>query len=58
MFPLRELDVQAEIVSQAADPRMLEQMLGLNRSIIADLQGGVVILAPLLASAVAAVLPH
>jgi len=58
MFPLRELDAQEKILSQVTDRQKLEQALGLDRGIIADLQGGVVILAPLLASAVAAFLPH
>jgi hypothetical protein len=58
MFPLGQLDRRADILKQATDRQKLEQMLGLDRSIIADLQGGLIILAPLLASAVAAVLPH
>ena len=58
MYPLRTLDQQAAILTQAADRQKLEQILGLDQSIISDLQGGLVILAPLLASAVAAFLPH
>jgi hypothetical protein len=58
MFPLRGLDAQEKILSQVTDRQKLEQALGLDRGIVADLQGGVVILAPLLASAVAAFLPH
>jgi hypothetical protein len=58
MFLLCELDDKAAIGGQAADRQKLEQMLGLDRSLIADLQGGLVILARLLASAVAAFLPH
>ncbi len=58
MFPLRELKEQAEILSEVTDRQKLEQALGLDRGIVADLQGGVVILAPLLASAVTAFLPH
>ncbi len=57
MFPLRGVDQEAEIVSRAAERQTLEQMLGLNRGFLADLQSGLVILAPLLAGAVAAFLP-
>jgi len=53
-----ELNSQADILRRATDRQKLEQMLGLDRNIIADLQGGVVVLAPLLASAVTACLPH
>jgi len=58
LFPLGKLNEKESILSQAADRQKLEQMLGLDRGIFADLQGGLVILAPLLASAVAAFLPH
>jgi hypothetical protein len=58
MFPLREVDDVTKIVSIAADRHRLDQMLGLNRGFLADLQSGLVILAPLLAGAVAAFLPH
>ena len=52
------VDQEAVIVSRAADRQALEQMLGLNRGFVADLQSGLLILAPLLAGAVAAFLPH
>jgi hypothetical protein len=58
MYPLRDLDDRDAILSRAADRQKLEQILGLDQSIISDLQSGLVILAPLLASAVAAFLPH
>ena len=58
MFPLGEVDKGVQIVSFAADRQALEQLLGLNRAFLADLQSGLVILAPLLAGAVAAFLPH
>jgi hypothetical protein len=58
MYPLRKLDEVAAVLSQAVDRQKLEQMLGLDRGIITDLQGGLIILVPLLASAVAAFLPH
>jgi hypothetical protein len=58
MFPLREVDEATKIVSLAGDRQTLDQMLGLSRGFLADLQSGLVILAPLLAGAVAAFLPH
>ena len=58
MFPLHGLDDEAKIVGLVADRQTLEQTLGLNRGFLADLQGGIVILAPLLVGAVAAFLPH
>ena len=58
LFPLGKLNEQAAILSRATDRQRLEQMLGLDRGIFADLQGGLIILAPLLASGVAALLPH
>lgn len=57
-YPLRNLARVASILSQASDRQKLEQMLGLDQGIITDLQGGLIILVPLLASAVAAFLPH
>jgi hypothetical protein len=58
MYPLRRLDQAAAVLRQATNRQALERMLGLDRGIISDLQGGLVILVPLLASAVAAFLPH
>ena len=58
MYPLRNLDAVPAILSRALARQKLEQMLGLDRGILSDLQGGLVILVPLLASAVAAFLPH
>jgi hypothetical protein len=58
MFSLRKVDEVTKIVSLAADRQTLDQMLGLDRGFLADLQSGLVILAPLLAGAVAAFLPH
>ena len=43
---------------QAEDRNKLEQLLGVARSIVADLQTGLAILSPLIASAAAAFLPH
>ncbi|GAA3206799.1 hypothetical protein GCM10010532_029140 [Dactylosporangium siamense] len=42
----------------AADGQRLEQVLGADRGILADLQNGLAVAAPLLAGAVAAFLPH
>jgi len=58
MFPLRGVDQEAVIVRRAAERQTLEQMLGLDRLFLADLQSGLLILAPLLAGAAAAFLPH
>jgi hypothetical protein len=58
LYPLRKLNEATAIVTRAADRQKLEQILGLDRGIVSDLQGGFVILVPLLASAVAAFLPH
>jgi hypothetical protein len=47
-----------KILSVADQRQKLEQILGADRNVVADLQSGVVILAPLLASAAVAFLPH
>jgi hypothetical protein len=58
LFPLHEADKAAVILNQAEDRSKLEQLLGVDRSILADLQTGLAILGPLIASAAAAFLPH
>jgi hypothetical protein len=58
LFPLHEADEAAAILSRAEDRNKLEQLLGVDRSIAADLQTGLAILGPLIASAAAAFLPH
>src|SRR6266487_3344266 len=58
LFPLSEADEPAAILSRAEDRNKLEQLLGVDRSIVADLQTGLVILGPLIASAAATLLPH
>jgi hypothetical protein len=58
LLPVRLLDQGAAILSRATDHRALQQILGLDRGFFADLQAGLYILAPLLASAAAALLPH
>jgi hypothetical protein len=58
LFPLHGLVDESVILSQATDRQALGQVLGLDRGIFGDLQGGLVILAPLIASAAAAFLPH
>lgn len=55
---LRNFAQVTAILGQAVDRQKLEQMLGLDRGIVSDLQGGLVIVVPPLASAVAAFLPH
>ena len=58
LFPLHEADAAAAILSRAEDRNKLEQLLGVDRSVAADLQTGLAILSPLIASAAAAFLPH
>ena len=58
LFPLGEADKAAAILNQAEDRSKLEQLLGADRSVVADLQTGLVILGPLIASAATAFLPH
>jgi hypothetical protein len=58
LFPLDEADEAAAILNQAEDRSKLEQLLGADRSIVADLQTGLAILSPLIASAAAAFLPQ
>ncbi|MEU7875867.1 hypothetical protein [Dactylosporangium sp. NPDC049140] len=58
LFPLDDLDDSSTILRNAADGQRLEQVLGADRGILADLQNGLAIAAPLLAGAVAAFLPH
>jgi hypothetical protein len=59
LFPLREADEAPVILSVAEDRHKLEQLLGVDRGVVADLQSGLAILGPLLAGAAAAFLsPH
>jgi hypothetical protein len=58
LFPLDDLDDGSTILSNAADGQRLEQVLGADRGILADLQSGLAVAAPLLAGAIAAFLPH
>ncbi|MET7400326.1 hypothetical protein ABZS66_43255 [Dactylosporangium sp. NPDC005572] len=58
LFPLDDLADGPTILSNAADGQRLEQILGADRGILADLQNGMAVAAPLLAGAVAAFLPH
>jgi hypothetical protein len=56
LFPLEEADETSVILSLAEDRGKLEQLLGIDRGVVADLQTGLTILGPLLASAAAAFL--
>jgi hypothetical protein len=58
LFPIESLDDPAQILSAADSRQKVEQILGADRSIAADIQADFIILAPLLASAVAAFLPR
>lgn len=56
LFPLTEAEEASAILSLAEDRHKLEQLLGVDRGVIADLQTGLAILGPLLASAATAFL--
>jgi hypothetical protein len=56
LFPLDEAEDASAILSLADDRHKLEQLLGVDRGVLADLQTGLAILGPLLASAAAAFL--
>lgn len=58
LFPMECLDEASMILGRAGDRQKLEQILGTERGILADMQSGMAILAPLLAGAAAAFLPH
>ena len=58
LFSMEGLDDGQAILSMAGDRQKLEQILGVDRNVLADLQTGLAILAPLLAGAAAAFLPH
>ena len=51
-----DLDEATKVLSVAEDRQKLEQILGVDRSVVSDLQTGLAIVAPLLASAAAAFL--
>ena len=55
---LRGLDDPAAVLCRIGDRRILGQALGIDHGIFPDLQSGLVLLAPLAASAVSAFLPH
>jgi hypothetical protein len=56
LFPLDKADEASVILSLTDDRHKLEQLLGVDRGVVADLQTGLAILGPLLASAGAAFL--
>lgn len=58
LLPLEEAHDVSAILTLAEDRHKLEQLLGMDRSTVADLQTGLAILGPLLASAAATFLPH
>jgi hypothetical protein len=58
LFPLPEADEAPAILNRAEDRSKLGQLLGMDRSVVADLQTGLAILGPLIASAAAAFLPQ
>jgi len=58
LFPMECLDEASAILSRAGDRQKLEQILEVGSNVLADMQTGLVILTPLLASAAASFLPH
>jgi hypothetical protein len=58
LFPLAKADEASAILSVAEDRNKLGQLLGIDHGVVADLQTGLAILGPLLASAAATFLPH
>jgi hypothetical protein len=58
LFRIEHLEDPVAILSQAENRQKLAQILGADTSVWSDLQTGLAILAPLLASAAAAFLPH
>jgi hypothetical protein len=57
LLPLEKAHEVSAILGLAEDRHKLEQLLGIDRSAVADLQTGLIILGPLLASAAATFLP-
>ena len=53
MFPFNEADEASAILSLAENRNKLQQLLGVGHGAFADLQTGLAILGPLLASAAA-----
>lgn len=58
LFPMKDLNDGPAILNRASDMKKMEQLLGVDRSVLADLKNGLAILAPLLAGAAATLLPH
>jgi hypothetical protein len=56
-FPLRAADKASVVLNLADDRHRLEQLLGVDRGLFAELQSGPLMLGPLLGSAAAAFLP-
>ncbi|MQA98284.1 MAG: hypothetical protein GEV11_28165 [Streptosporangiales bacterium] len=57
LFPVHEADEAEAILRIAEDRNKLEQLLGVDRTVVTDLQTGLTILGPLVASAAASLLP-
>ncbi|MFJ3778275.1 hypothetical protein ACIPX0_41990 [Streptomyces sp. NPDC090075] len=58
LFPLTGTDEPTQLLERAEQRARFEQLLGAEAGPFADLQAGIVVLTPLLASAVAVWLPH
>lgn len=57
LFPVHEVTEASAILSRVEDHNRMAQILGVDRSIATDLQTGLVVLGPLLASAASTFLP-
>lgn len=55
---MQHLDEASAILTAAADRQKLEQVLGADRNVLADMQTGLAVLRSLLAGGAAAFLPH
>lgn len=58
LFPMSGVDQTSELIKTASERQQLERILGTDRTLMADLQSGIAILAPLIAGMVATLLPH
>jgi hypothetical protein len=58
LFPMTGVDQTPELIKTANERQQLERIIGTDRTLMADLQNGIAILAPLIAGTVAILLPH
>jgi hypothetical protein len=58
LFPMTGVDHTSELIKTVNERQQLERILGTDRTLMADLQNGIAILAPLIAGTVATLVPH